>query len=135
MGKSSCRPNSMQKYATVPGMRWLAAASATRRVDPAALLQEGAHRLAAVVADRARRHRLAGDGVRGVDVQLERLVEGTLAERLGCQAPAARRACQRLGLRGDLSRRHDAVHETPREGGLRVDRVAGEQHLERLLAA
>src|SRR5437762_9191662 len=108
--------------------------SAPRWVDARALLEEGEHRLASVGCHGAGRHGLAGARVGGLEVQIDRVVEGVLAERLRGDATAARGARERLGLLREPRARDDAVDEPPGERGAGIDGIAGERQLERALA-
>src|SRR5262249_59462517 len=63
--------------------------SAPGRVDSRPLLEERPHGLAPVLAHGARRHDLAGVCVGGLHVEVDSLVEGALAERLGGDAATA----------------------------------------------
>src|SRR5438552_17663119 len=108
--------------------------SAPRWVDARALLEEGEHRLASVGCHGAGRHGLAGARVGRLEVQVDRVVEGELAERLRGDATAARGARERLGLLREPRARDDAVDEPPGERGAGIDGIAGERQLERALA-
>src|SRR5262245_24640288 len=114
------------------GPEW---SSLAGRVHALPLLQERAHCLTAVLGEGALRHRLGGAGVRGVEVEVQGLVEHLLAEGLRGAAAAAGGECEALGLRLEAIARHDAVDQAPVERGARIDRVAGERELERALAA
>src|SRR5207249_1035290 len=77
---------------------------------------------------------LAGLRVSRSHVEIDRLVERSLAECLRSDAAAAGGAGECLRLLGELGARYHAVHETPGERGPAVDRLASEEHLERALA-
>ncbi len=86
-------------------------------------------------ATRRHRHHLGGVGVRVRLVEVDLGVERVLAGRLGGGAAAARGVRELFGLRAKLGGWHDAVHQSPVRRRPRVDRVAGQQHLERALPA
>ena len=105
--------------------------TATRKV----LVDERLHALARVRDLAAARHQLrrvrVGLGLLHVDVRVEAL----LAEPLRL-AGAAGRPVEQLARRAlQVGRRHHPVDEAPVGGGPRVDRIAGERHLQRALAA
>src|SRR5262249_31364975 len=105
-----------------------------RWVHAVPFLEERPHRLAAVVGEGARRHGLDGAGVGGGHVELPRVVEHPLAERLRGAAAAARGEGEALRLLVEVLAGHDPVDESPRQRRLCVDGVAGERHLEGALA-
>src|SRR5690606_6198950 len=98
------------------------------------LLEESLHALERRRLHHVARHRLPGELVGALDAHLELPVEEILAQRDRLARLGDDALDQRVDRRVELVGRHHAVDEAARERGLRIDELAGDEHLEGRLA-
>ena len=99
-----------------------------------ALVEKGADAFLRVVVTGVRGHRGARQRVRSAFVDVDLLVERVLPEPDHARAELQDLRDEGVDGRVQLIWRHDVVHEPPRERGRRVDRLAGEEHLQSRIA-
>src|SRR5215208_7050975 len=134
---SVSRAVSSRGGATVPGTLMLEPMIAPNLPLPAlplrlALFEEGAHAFLGVGEGGVEGHDLLGVGVRLLDGHLDLAIEGLLTDAHDERAGLGDLVRQLLGLRVELLRRDNFVHQPLGEGLLGGDEVAGEEHLHRL---
>src|SRR5688572_8850393 len=99
-----------------------------------ALVDERVHAVAAFLVREARRDDARGKHVRLLQAEVHLLVEGALARRHGGRRFFRYLPCKCFGLFRQPLGGYYPVDQAPLERLARVDQVAGEQHLEGVLA-